>query len=112
MDNVGRTGQTSSEYSGERTVISMERQCSLSQCIVCNRPCATGISILGMHICSQCEAVLVASKAESPGYDMYVKSLRAIWRGVFPFEYRSEKLSDHSSPQSLEATVCSDPAIG
>ncbi|NMB11896.1 MAG: hypothetical protein GX977_06385 [Firmicutes bacterium] len=87
----------------------MERQ-RLFRCIVCDRQCGTGISILGVHICSQCEAALVASKAESPGYDIYVKSLRTLWRGVFPC--KSDKSADHSSQPSLEATVCSDPGTG
>ncbi|NMB47119.1 MAG: sigma-G inhibitor, Gin [Firmicutes bacterium] len=60
----------------------MERQISLSCCIICKSQCVSGISILGKCICPQCEAALVASKATSPGYDIYVRSLRTIWQGV------------------------------
>lgn len=87
----------------------MERQC-LFKCIICERQCDTGISILGMHICSRCEAALVASKAEGPGYDMYVKSLGVIWRRVLSLE--PDRLADNFSSQFLEATTCSDPATG
>ncbi|NLJ24854.1 MAG: hypothetical protein GX354_05430 [Firmicutes bacterium] len=89
----------------------MERELPLSSCILCESHSATGISILGTYICPQCEAVLVASNATSPGYDMYVKSLRAIWQGVFPLEMKLEDPAD-SSQEPLEAVVCSEPATG
>lgn len=53
----------------------------------------------------------MASNATSPGYDMYVKSLRAIWQGVFPLEMKLEDPAD-SSQEPLEAVVCSEPATG
>lgn len=90
--------------------MSMERELPLSSCILCESQSATGISILGTCICPQCEAVLVASNATSPGYDMYVKSLRAIWRGVFPLKPEPDPAD--SSQEPLEAIVCLDSATG
>ena len=92
--------------------MSMERGRSFSSsCIICKSQAVTGISILGMCICSHCEKALLASKATSPGYDNYVRSLRAIWQGVFPLELEGEE-SANSFREPLEAVICRESEMG
>jgi len=67
-------------------VVGMERQRGAAECIVCQRRRDSGIWVLGMLICSQCEEKLVESKAADSGYDIYVDRLRVIWQHVFDAE--------------------------
>lgn len=108
---MAHTYRGSSEYARERMVMSMKSKLPLPSCILCESQSGTGISILGTCICPRCEAALVASKATSSGYDIYVKSLRAIWQGVFPLEPKPENPAD-SSQEPLEAVVCLDSVTG
>ncbi|NMB24228.1 MAG: hypothetical protein GX986_01700 [Firmicutes bacterium] len=73
---------TSGNRLEERTVILLGKQVKQRECIVCKCSREAGISVLGWHVCSECEDALVKSKVHSPGYDMYVESLKTIWRGI------------------------------
>ena len=91
-------------------MILLERQIDLAECIVCKRPCTTGISVLGWRVCTQCEEALVKSKAHNPGYDMYVASLRAIWRGISLNEDLGNGGGEPTEvSHSWEASVCTNP---
>lgn len=70
-------------------MICVDTEFSNADCIICGHRCVTGVLILGRSICPECEAQLVTSKATSPGYDMYVKRLGAIWQEVFSEEGKS-----------------------
>ncbi len=90
----------------------MEMQYPVTGCIICQRQCAAGISILGVLICSQCEGELVASKAAQPGYDMYVKRLRALWQRVFDAHAETGSLAGGFPGELMEAVECLEPNTG
>ncbi len=71
----------------------------------------TGICILGVFICSQCEARLVASKATHSGYDKYVERLRVLWQRIFDADVKAGD-SAGLAGKSMEAVECLEPSTG
>jgi len=51
-------------------------------CLVCNRPVADPLWILGAAVCDRCEELLVATGADDPGYDRFVERFRHFWHGL------------------------------
>ena len=72
---------------------------------------AAGISILGVLIVPNAKENWWRGAAQ-PGYDMYVKRLRALWHRVFDAHAETGSLAGGFPGELMEAVECLEPNTG